>query len=166
MQIRPETTADHDAIRQLVVTAFGSDAEGDLVERIRASPGYVPELALVAEIDGEIVGHVMISGATIRHRDGERPVVMLSPLAVEPGHQRQGVGAALVERVCSLADDRGEPLVVLEGDPRYYGRLGFEHAEMYGLSLPLPDWAPAEAAQVRLLSGYDPEISSLRGEVI
>jgi putative acetyltransferase len=60
------------------------------------------------------------------------------------------------------ADRRGEPVVVLEGDPRYYGRLGFLFAPDHGIHIDLPDWAPPEAAQVCPLSSYDPQV---RGRV-
>lgn len=164
--IRPETHDDVDAIRQVVTAAFGSRVEADLVDRIRTSPGYLPDVALVANVGGEIVGHVMISGAVVRHDDGERPIVMLSPLAVAPDHQRRRIGARLVIDAVDRAERRGEPLVVLEGSPAYYARFGFEHSVAHGLSLPLPGWAPSEAGQVALLAGYDPTDATLRGEVV
>ncbi|MEZ5295597.1 MAG: N-acetyltransferase [Ilumatobacteraceae bacterium] len=164
--IRAETPDDNDAIRRVVAAAFGSQVEADLVDRIRASPEYVAEMALVAEIDGEIVGHVMISGATLRNGDGHRPILMLSPLAVRPDRQKSGIGSALVDAAVAIADRRGEPLVVLEGSPTYYGRFGFEHALPHGIGMPLPDWAPPGAAQVRLLGAYDPADASLRGTVV
>lgn len=149
-----------------MAAAFQSDAEAALVERIRASPEYVPEMALVAELDGAIVGHVMISKAAIRHADGERSIAMLSPLAVEPTHQRVGVGSTLVRAALDVADERGEPIVILEGSPAYYGRLGFEHSVHYGIDIPLPDWAPPEAAQVMRLASFDPDDATLRGTVV
>jgi putative acetyltransferase len=168
--IRAEAPADYGAIRTIVAAAFNSDVEALLVDRIRASPEYVAEMALVAVMDGEIVGHVMISGALIRRHDdeggGERRISMLSPLAVAPAHQRTGVGSELVRTALAIADERGEPLVILEGSPAYYGRLGFEHAARHGIEIHLPDWAPAEAAQVMRLSAYDPDDPSLRGEVV
>lgn len=108
----------------------------------------------------------MVSTATLRHDAGARRVAMLSPLAVSPQHQRRGVGRVLVERVVSAAEALGEPLVVLEGDPAYYGPLGFEPADKYGIELPLPDWAPREAAQVIRLSSFDPDDLSWRGTVV
>ena len=164
--IRAERPADHDEIREVVAAAFGSEAEAHLAELIRASPEYVADMALVAEADGEIVGHVMVSRTTLRHDDGERTIAILSPLAVRPDRRRSGVGAALVDAVVAVADQRGEPLVVLEGSPDYYGRLAFEPAARYGIEMPLPDWAPPEAAQVRRLSGYDPADMTLRGSVV
>ena len=163
MVIRTEHDADHAAIRRVVAAAFGSDVEADLVERIRASAEYMPDLALVAVVAGRVVGHVMISGALVRHEGDERPIVMLSPLAVEPELQRRGVGGALVAAVTARATERGEPLVIVEGDPAYYGRFGFEHAAPQGLELPLPGWAPSEAGQVLLL---DPAASVPRGRVV
>lgn len=164
--IRPETSDDHDAIRAVVAAAFGSIAEAELVDRIRASPEYRPDMALVAEDDGQIVGHVMISGAVLRNAATERPIVMLSPLAVVPARQRHGIGSALVRSALAIADSVGEPLVVLEGSPDYYGRLGFEHSAGYGIDIHLPDWAPPEAAQVKRLSAFDPNDPALQGTVV
>lgn len=166
MVIRAETAADHESIRQVVALAFGSDVEAILVDRIRASPEYVPEMALVAEIDGDVVGHVMISHAAIRSDNGERRISMLSPLAVTPDRQRSGVGSALVRTATAIADERGESVVILEGSPDYYGRLGFEHALLWGIDIHLPDWAPPEAAQVMRLSAFDPDDASLRGTAV
>lgn len=166
IEVRAECDEDRLSIRAVVAAAFGSDAEADLVERIRASPEHVAEMALVAVRDGRVIGHVMVSGATLVHAAGERPIVMLSPLAVDPAEQRSGVGSALVRAVTAIADARGEPLVVLEGSPAYYGRLGFRAAADHGIELPLPDWAPPEAAQVMPLSAYGPDDPTLRGRVV
>ncbi len=164
--VRPEQARDRAAIRRVVTAAFGSDAEADLVDRIRTSPGYVAELALVAELDSEVVGHVMISHAVIRHAAGERRIAMLSPLAVAPDRQREGIGGLLVRAVVAAADHRREPIVILEGSPDYYGRFGFEHSVRHGIEIELPSWAPPEAAQVRLLDAFDPDDATLRGQVV
>lgn len=170
MVIRPEQPSDHEAIRKVVSAAFGSPVESELVDRIRASPEYVPDMALVAELDGpaggEIVGHVMVSGAVVRNEGADRTIVMLSPLAVSPDHERRGIGSALVRAVTKIADERGEPVVVLEGNPAYYAQFGFEHSVPYGLEMTLPDWAPSEAGQVLRLSNYDAEGLSLSGLVV
>jgi putative acetyltransferase len=160
--IRAEEARDIAAIADVVEAAFGSPAEARLVEAVRASDMYEPDLALVAEVDGQVVGHVMISGATLVGEHGRRRIVMLSPLAVSPEHQRRGIGAALVHAAVRGADARGEPLVVLEGSPAYYGALGFESSTTHGITITLPSWAPPEAAQVMRLSAYDP---ALRGHV-
>lgn len=161
--IRPERPEDVPAIRAVVAPAFEPEPVADIVEAIRESPHYIADLALVAEVARTIVGHVMISGTTLRSDDGDWPIVMLAPLAVAAPHRRQGIGAALVRAVCALADERGEPLVTVEGDPAYYGRFGFEHSLLHGIKIELPDWAPPEAAQVMRLSNYN---TSLTGEVV
>lgn len=163
VEIRPEVERDHEAIADVVERAFGSPAEARLVEAIRTSPQYLAELALVAVVEDRVVGHVMISRCRIVDGGTERDIVMLSPLAVDPDHHRRGIGGALVRAVCERADAMGEPLVVLEGDPGYYSRFGFGPAAGHGITLPLPDWAPSEAAQVLRLSHDDP---GLRGTVV
>jgi putative acetyltransferase len=161
--IRAEQPADYDAIANVVEAAFKSPVEARLVEAIRASPHYIPELSLVAVLDGRVVGHVMISFTALRDGDDERWITMLSPLAVAPDLHGQGVGSALVRESTALADARGEPVVILEGSPVYYGRFGFEHSVAHGIHIHLPSWAPPEAAQVLRLKNYDP---SIRGHVV
>ncbi len=164
--IRPESPDDLDAIRRVVAAAFESEAQAKLVERIRASPEYVPEMALVAEVDDEIVGHVMVSYTVIRNDDGDRRISMLSPLAVLPEFQRAGIGSALVRASLAVAAAHGEPMVILEGSPAYYRRFGFEHSIKYGIEIHLPDWAPPDAAQVVRLPSFDPDDPALRGTVV
>ena len=161
--IRTEEPEDFAVIAEVVAAAFGSPAEAGLVEAIRASTNYVPELSLVAELDGRVVGHVMISYTALHDDDTERWISQLSPLAVAPDRHGQGIGSALVREVCARADARGEPLVILEGNPVYYGRFGFEPASPQGIHVTLPSWAPPEAAQVLRLRNYDPAI---RGQVV
>ena len=163
MHIRAEQVADHQAIADVVGAAFGSDTEVQLVAAIRASPHYVAELALVAERDADVVGHVMLSYVALQNGSAQHRILSLSPLAVAPAHQRLGIGSALVREATARAEARGEPLVVLEGSPDYYGRLGFEHSVRHGITIDLPSWAPAEAAQVIRLRDYDPTI---RGRVV
>ena len=166
--IRRSSASDHGAIRRIVADAFGTEAEADLVDRIRASPEYEPSMELVAKLDElGVVGHVMISRAQLQPPGGgERSIVMLSPLAVSPAVQYLGVGGELVRAATTIADQRGEPLVVLEGSPAYYSRFGFVAASTHGITLPLPDWAASAAAQVKLLGSYDPTDESLRGPVV
>ena len=162
--IRPERNdeAEVASIADVVTAAFGSPAEAELVCRIRASDHYLPSAALVATDveDDRVVGHVMVSFVGLRRADGSLgKVASLSPLAVHPDRQRSGIGSALVHAVVAVVDGLGEPLVVLEGSPAYYGRLGFEHSVPLGIAIHLPDWAPAEAAQLRRLTTYDPSIT-------
>lgn len=82
-------------------------------------------------------------------------VVSLSPLGVHPDHQGHGVGTQLIKAALKAADDRGVPLVFLEGSPTYYGARGFRRASSCGFrspSLRIPD----PGFQVAKLSSYEP----------
>lgn len=161
--IRAETPGDRPAVAAVVTAAFGSGREARLVEAVRASPHWWPELCLVAVAGGRVVGHVMVSGAALVDGAARRPVALLSPLAVDPPAQGRGIGSALVTEVVRRAEAAGEPMVVLEGDPAFYGRLGFEPAAPHGVLLPLPAWAPPEAGQLVRLPGHH---GGLRGRVV
>ena len=163
LRIRAQRLEDQAAISGVEEAAFGSPVEARVVSKIRASANFVPELSLVAELDGTIVCHVMISWASQQDEEVHRRIANLSPLAVAPQFRRQGIGTALVREVTRRADRRQEPLVVLEGSPRFYGPLGFEPSARYGIRMTLPSWAPPEAAQVLRLRNYDP---ILRGLVV
>lgn len=158
--IEPEHPEDVDAIRDVVRRAFqDQQSVAELVELIRASAQYVPELALVARIGSDVVGFIMISHAEVVEASGRRhDVLTLSPLAVAPDRQRQGIGSALVRAALVAADATGAGIVTLEGSPTYYRRLGFRFAPDFDIMIDLPDWAPAEAAQVFALQSYDPTV--------
>jgi putative acetyltransferase len=159
LRIRRETEADYAAVAEVTAAAFGQQHEARLVEAIRASEEYVPELTLVAEEAGRIVGHVMYSYSTL---DGSHTrLLQLSPLSVAPDRQGTGIGAALTRESLRLADERGEPLVLVLGHPTYYPRFGFRPASTFGLAPPNPEW-PDEAFMAVPLSAYDP---TLRGRV-
>jgi putative acetyltransferase len=158
--IRQERPEDEAAVAEVIGAAFGDAAVAEFAARIRASPGYVPELSFVAEEDDEIVGHTMLS--EVRLADGDRRVLNLTPMSVRPDRQRQGIGSALVRAAVAAADARGEPLVLVEGVPAYYPRFGFRSATALGIERPDPR-IPDAAWLVLPLTRYDP---TLRGRVV
>ncbi len=160
-RIRPERPGDAGPVRALLRRAFGVEKVVTLVDLIRASPGFIPALSLVAEVDGDVVGHVLLSRVVVRTADGAADIVCLSPLAVDSAHQRLGVGGALLRHGVDAARTRGEVLVVLEGDPRYYRRHGFRPAGERGILRPSPR-IPEEAFMVMTLT---PTGEALRGSV-
>ncbi len=122
----------------------------------------MPELSLVAERAGAVVGHVMFSYVTLRRAHDEKRVLILSPLAVSPAAQREGIGSALVRAGAAGAEARSEPLVIVEGIPSYYPRFGFERARALGIEPPSPQ-IPDAAWMARKLSNYD---ARWRGRVV
>src|SRR4051812_32790349 len=93
LAIRAEDDRDHDAITDVVARAFGSPDEARLVKALRESSSFVPEWSLVATLDETVVGHVMVTYATLRDGSVEHRVASLSPLSVDPDHQRRGIGS-------------------------------------------------------------------------
>ncbi|CAA9394851.1 MAG: hypothetical protein AVDCRST_MAG35-582 [uncultured Quadrisphaera sp.] len=144
--VREEHPHDHAAVRALHLAAFGDHGlvVADLVDSLRPSVTVGDGLSLVAEEDGEVLGHVMCTPSLLDTPRRLVPVQVLSPLAVSPARQRQGVGAALVRAALRVLVERGVPVVLLEGDPGYYGRLGFAPGGPQGFrkpSLRVPDAA-------------------------
>ena len=160
MIIRPETAADHDAIQKAHDEAFGSPIEAKLVDAIRASDRFLPELSLVAVSEGQTRGHVISSYVDVE--PGARRVLQVGPLAVLPSHQGRGIGSALVEETIRIADARGEPLLLIEGNPKYYERFGFTRADAAGVEPPAEALAP-QYFMIRKLARYDP---AFRGRAI
>jgi putative acetyltransferase len=155
MEIRIEGPDDQDVLGEVNRRAFGD--HGIVVARlVQALRRDDPDpLSLVAREEDEVVGHVMFTRALLDAPRRLVPVQVLSPLAVLPDHQRRGVGAGLVRHGLRLLDERGVPLVFLEGDPGYYSRLGFVPGG--GLGFRRPSLRIPEAAfQVVTLSAYEP----------
>jgi putative acetyltransferase len=97
MIIRTETKADFEEVYKLNFLAFGNrEDESKLIERIRKSEEFVPELSIVAEINNEIAGHLLLSKAVVEDEEKIYTVIVLAPIAVRPGHQKQGIGSKLI----------------------------------------------------------------------
>ena len=137
LSIRPEKTADFEAIRNLVANSFLSAEHTDgnehnLIDRIRETDDYIPELSLVAERDGHIVGYVMMSRVYV----GNKVALALAPLAVLPELQGQSIGSQLIKEAHKLASALGYGYSIVLGDPKYYSRFGYVTAFSYGIKAP------------------------------
>jgi putative acetyltransferase len=139
--IRPESPADCLAIRQVNEQAFGKPNEARIVEEVRESPFFIPELSLVAERDSKIVGHILFSKGKVQGEGESWDLLALGPIAVQPASQRHGAGSRLIQAGLDRALQLGHRGVFLIGHPTYYPRFGFTPASAFGLALPfeVPD---------------------------
>jgi putative acetyltransferase len=138
MIIRQAREEDFTNIRVFVAQAFATARarNGDepaFVDRMRASADFLPELALVAEETGGIIGFVMLTRTAIVDGQARHAALLLAPLAEALPHRNQGLGARLVREAFARARDLGHALVLLVGDPGYYRRFGFIPAAGCGI---------------------------------
>lgn len=137
MNIRQERPADHAAVYQVIKDAFATAErcdgnEQDLVAALRKSKAFVPELSLVAEEDGRIVGHILFTKAFV----GGEAVLALAPLSVLPACQNRGIGLALIQRGHQIAAELGYRYAVVLGHAKYYPKAGYIPASRYGIKAP------------------------------
>jgi putative acetyltransferase len=131
MIVRPEGPHDAPSIRRVNELAFGQPTEAEIVDRLREAGG--PQLSLVADEDGSIVGHILFTPAGITSTGREVAGMGLAPMGVLPDRQRQGIGSLLVEKGLLQLRERGCPFVVVLGHPTFYPRFGFERASRHKL---------------------------------
>lgn len=146
--IRQETPADYDRVFAITAAAFrdldiSDHTEQHLVNRLRTSPAFIPNLSLVAELDGEVVGHILFTRATISDGNQTHDSLTLAPVSVAPDYQRRGIGGQLIRAGIQLARELGFDNINLVGHPDYYPRFGFVRASRYHIRVPfdVPDEA-------------------------
>jgi putative acetyltransferase len=156
IRLRAERPEDRMAIRDVVGQAFAEqDVVPDLVDALRASTAWIEGLSFVAEGGVRVVGHVLLTRGLLDARERLVDVLVLSPLAVLPVMQGQGIGSALVRHALVAAEARGEPAVFLEGSPAYYQQFGFAPGGRLGFRRPSLR-IPEPAFQVATTSAYQP----------
>lgn len=162
MLIRQETIHDYGEVYDLIKEAFASAEyadgnEQDLVTALRKNKEvFIPELSLVAESDGEIIGHILFTKMKV----GSDVVLALAPLSVKPKYQKQGVGTALISEGHRIAEKLGYTYAVVLGSETYYPRMGYLPAEEFHITI--PDGFPAQNYMAIQLSPY---AKPIHGEV-
>jgi putative acetyltransferase len=156
ISVRSELPSDRDAVRRVNELAFEGSTEADIVDALRGTEAWLPNLSLVAEADAVILGHALFSLVRL---DSGPELLSLGPMAVLPDHQRAGVGSALVLQGLERARSTEYPLVVVLGHPDYYPRFGFRPARPYGIETPYD--APDEAWLVLALPAYDEHVRGI-----
>ena len=127
------------AVRLIHEAAFERPDEADLIDRLRREGAIL--LSLVAEVEKQLVGHILFSRMWIDSESGSRAAVALAPVAVLPSHQGKGIGGKLIQSGMDRLRDGGESIVLVLGHPEYYSRFGFSTGKARGLKSPFPPHA-------------------------
>lgn len=158
IKIRKETSADFERINLVIIAAFKNaehtdNDEHNLVKRLRLSSAYEADLALVAEVGGEIVGHILFSRIRIRNEAGKETVSLaLAPVSVCPDFQGAGIGGALINEGHTVAKAKGYTSIIVLGHQAYYNRFGYKPASNWNIKAPFD--VPGEAFMaVELVKG-------------
>lgn len=146
LTIRQETPSDYQNVFDLTDEAFrtleiSDHTEQFLVERLRKSDAFIPELSMVAEVDGKVVGHILLTKIKIIKWEQEFNSLALAPVSVLPSYQKQGIGGKLIEAAHAKARELGFGSVQLVGHADYYPRFGYKKASQFGIHQPfdVPD---------------------------
>jgi putative acetyltransferase len=131
MQIRPENNDDIAKVWEINAVAFDTETEAKLVNVLREScESYI---SLVAEVDGELVGHILFTPVELVGDRSGLKLMGLGPMAVMPKYQNKGIGSQLVNEGLEQCLRRGYDAVVVLGHPKYYPRFGFVPSVKYGI---------------------------------
>lgn len=131
LNIRCEEPRDYETVEELTREAFYNlylpgCVEHYLVHTMRSHPDFIPQLDLVLELDGQIIGYIMYTRATLTDPDGQvKDILTFGPLCIHPRHQRRGYGKLLMRRSFQLASAMGYDTVVIFGMPSNYVSSGF-----------------------------------------
>ncbi|MGO1597511.1 MAG: GNAT family N-acetyltransferase [Sphingobacterium sp.] len=139
--IRKENQTDYAAVFDLIEKAFekltlSDHREQFLVQRLRESTAFVPELSMVAEIKNKIVGHILLTKLKIKNGQDEFDSLALAPVSVLPEYQGKGIGGMLIQEAHKKARELGHQSIILLGHEKYYPKFGYKQADNFGIELP------------------------------
>ncbi len=143
IEIKVETLANFDSIREINKLAFGQPQEAQLIESLRKLENYIPELSLIAFKDDKAIGHILFFPIYIETEHRKYQTLSLAPMAVLPEHQNKGVGGELIRHGLLQAKTLGFDSVLVLGHPNYYPKFGFKQASKLKIKCPweVPDEA-------------------------
>lgn len=129
--IRQEKEKDHKSVFELIEKAFkdievSDHMEQHLVERLRKSEAFIPELSLVAEDEGMVIGHILLTKIKIKNWNEEFESLILAPVSVLPDYQNFGIGGKLIIKAHEIATKLGYKSILLVGHEIYYPRFGYK----------------------------------------
>ncbi|MEZ0181741.1 GNAT family N-acetyltransferase [Flavobacterium oncorhynchi] len=167
VKLRQENENDYKSVFQLIEKAFEKEEYSDhkeqfLVERLRKSEAFIPELSIVAEVEDKIVGHILFTKLEIKNESQSFQSLALAPVSVLPEFQGKGIGSKLILYGHELAKELGYKSVILLGHQDYYPRFGYELCEKYNIKMPFD--VPAENCMV--ISLTENGLSGISGNVV
>lgn len=141
--IRKETPEDYDRVIELTEKAFetleiSDHNEGKLVDKLRKAPTFIDELSLVAELNGQVVGHILFTPIVIDNGEQQFQSLILAPVSVLPEFQKMGIGGQLIRAGHQKAVECDFNSAILLGHPGYYPRFGYKPASTWGIKSPIP----------------------------
>lgn len=141
LRIRQETEQDYLSTEDVIERAFKNAEYSDhsehlLVANLRRSDVFVPELSLVTEDEGQIVGHILLTRLIIKDGDEQHESLTLAPISVLPEHQHKGIGSALIRKSIEIARDLSFRSMIVLGYDTYFPRFGFKPAHIWGITAP------------------------------
>ena len=134
--IRPSKKSDRERVRAINDLAFGRTQESALIRKLRMSGEGVKHISYVAEVDHQVIGHVLFTEVALKEGRNDCRIMVLAPLSVLPSYQNQGIGSDLVKEGLREVIGQGCKAVVVVGPAAYYQKMGFEPAETYGILPP------------------------------
>lgn len=155
INIREELEKDYEVVERLTEEAFKSAEHSDgtehlLVNRLRKSDDFIKELSLVAEDNGKVIAHLMLTKAKINNGDMSVETLALAPVSVIPEYQGKGIGSKLINVALESARRLGYKSVIVLGHDKYYPKFGFVPASKYEIKAPFD--VPDEAFMVKELN--------------
>ncbi|HRB70738.1 MAG: N-acetyltransferase [Flavobacterium sp.] len=166
LEIRKEDKNDFEAVSNLIENAFKNVVFSDhqeqfLVERLRNSDAFVPELALVGILERKIVGYILLTKIVIKAEEGtETTSLALAPVAVLQDFQGKGIGGQLIREGHRIATEMGFGSVILLGHEKYYPKFGYQMTSQYGIRLPF-DVPPENCMVIELIPGALKDVSGV-----
>ena len=178
LTIRPEEHRDYKSIVSLILRSFqeGTDySDGTdiiaLVEEIRDSKYYIPELSFVAELDGKVVGHFLFSKFPLSptkeggHDETDSGIVMLAPVSVHADYFRQGIGTAMLRQGIEKVRELGYKGITVEGNYKFYNRVGFRTSSEYHI-FPTSGYPMKEPRCMMCQETYEGALDGIHGYIV
>lgn len=165
IRLRQERVADHDAISEALIAAYenveySNHREQIMVERLRNSNAFIPELSIVAEDEHQkIVGHILLTKIHIHRLDKTYEALTLAPLSIRPEYQNKGIGKRLVMESHRIAKELGFKFIAVLGHAKYYPKFGYEITSKYDIEIPFE----ISEANSMIISLTDSSFSEIMG---